>query len=367
MADRGSDQRLVEQVLRISARAQHPLDLLRQVAAVIRPRIPYDAAGWLLVDPDTFLLTAVHAENVTREQQLALIECELTEDDVNTFADLARRGDQAASLSSATGGDLYRSARYRRVYAPHGFGDELRAVFRSAGTPWGHACLTRRASEPFFTRGEVELFALLCPYVGDGLRRCLDPLQDGAPGMHRAQAASALVVLADDGSVVSMSPRAAEVLGLVDGDQPDTAIVLHEVAQQARSLASADRSGPLAHARTRARDGGWVVVRGARLEGVAGGPGRNAVMIEPARRSEIAPLLLRLRRLTAREREVAQLLLAGLSTREISARLWIAPETLRGHIKVIFAKLDVSSRPELAALLLEDLPAVQGGAARSQR
>jgi hypothetical protein len=47
-----------------------------------------------------------HAESVTREQDLALIQSKLAEDDVNRFFDLASRHVPAASLSAATGGDL---------------------------------------------------------------------------------------------------------------------------------------------------------------------------------------------------------------------------------------------------------------------
>ncbi|WP_324277903.1 helix-turn-helix transcriptional regulator [Blastococcus brunescens] len=62
-------------------------------------------------------------------------------------------------------------------------------------------------------------------------------------------------------------------------------------------------------------------------------------------------MLLRLHQLTDREREVTQLLLTGLPISAIAERLWITPETLRGHVKAVFAKLGVNSRPQMAALL----------------
>jgi DNA-binding CsgD family transcriptional regulator len=94
--------------------------------------------------------------------------------------------------------------------------------------------------------------------------------------------------------------------------------------------------------------GEWLLVRGTRLDGPGAG---TAVVLEPASRSDIAPLLLHLRGLTRRELEVTQLLLTGMSTRGIAQELWITPDTLRGHIKAIFAKLGVGSRPELFACL----------------
>jgi DNA-binding CsgD family transcriptional regulator len=339
--------RLPERVLRECARAQEPLELLRRVARLVRAEIPYAAAGWLLVDPDTLLLTGVHAEHVTREQHLRLIECELTEDDVTKFVDLALAGTPAASLSDATGGDLARSARWREVYAPAGFGDELRAVFTTGPSAWGHACLTRAAGEPFFSPAEVAAVAAVAPLVGHGIRTCL--LLAGVD-TEPAGTSPALVVLDDDGAVEVISPQARDWLGDVADDDLEGTIVLHEVAGQARALARGGAGRP-ACARTRTREGEWLVVRAARLEGSRSGKGRTAVVLEPARRADVAPVLLRLHQLTPREREVTQLLLTGMAIADIAARLWITPETLRGHVKSVFGKLGVNSRPQLAALL----------------
>jgi len=52
--------------------------------------------------------------------------------------------------------------------------------------------------------------------------------------------------------------------------------------------------------------------------------------------------------LTGREREVVSGVLAGLSTRQISARLHITTYTVQDHLKAIFTKLGVTSRGELA-------------------
>ncbi len=54
--------------------------------------------------------------------------------------------------------------------------------------------------------------------------------------------------------------------------------------------------------------------------------------------------------LTPTEREVVALTTKGLSNPAIGAQLLVAPGTVRTHLRSIFAKLDVSSRAELAAL-----------------
>ena len=48
--------------------------------------------------------------------------------------------------------------------------------------------------------------------------------------------------------------------------------------------------------------------------------------------------------LTERELDVLRLLVGGLSTRRVAQTLYVAPSTIRTHIKSIYRKLGVSSR-----------------------
>ncbi len=52
--------------------------------------------------------------------------------------------------------------------------------------------------------------------------------------------------------------------------------------------------------------------------------------------------------LTAREREVLQLLVRGRSNKEIGAQLFISDETVKSHLKTLFAKLKVRDRTDAA-------------------
>lgn len=346
---RSRRDRLVERVARECVRARDPLELFETVAGLVRAEVPYASAGWILIDPDTMLINAVFGEQVDHALHRDLIACELTEDDLNKFWELARDGVPAVALSTTTDGDLAQSTRWSRIYGPHGYGDELRAVFATGKVAWGHACLTRRASDSCFSPEEVDLVAAIAGHVGNGIRSCY--LLAGV-GAAEAVEPPAVVVLDDTGAVVSLTRRASEWLG--DPEQVDATIVLHEVAGQARALAASSgaRLDQPALARARSRDGEWLVVRGVRLtDGTGDTPGTTALVLEPARRADLAPLVLGLHQLTDREREVTQLLLHGRAIADIAQELWISPETLRGHVKSVFAKLGVSSRPELAALL----------------
>ena len=63
----------------------------------------------------------------------------------------------------------------------------------------------------------------------------------------------------------------------------------------------------------------------------------------------ILPAKLLIEPLSQRELEVLQLLAQGLSNREIGERLFLALDTVKGHNRKIFDKLQVQNRTEAAA------------------
>ena len=79
-----------------------------------------------------------------------------------------------------------------------------------------------------------------------------------------------------------------------------------------------------------------------------------AVTIEPATGDHLLGLLLAAYGLTAREREICREVIAGHSTADIAARLFISANTVQDHLKSIFAKVGVRSRGELVARLRPD-------------
>jgi DNA-binding CsgD family transcriptional regulator len=77
-------------------------------------------------------------------------------------------------------------------------------------------------------------------------------------------------------------------------------------------------------------------------------------MIEPARASDLTPILLESYGLTEREVEVVLLLARGLATKDVAAELGISAHTVRDHIKAIFDKAGVNTRGELVARLFSE-------------
>ena len=74
---------------------------------------------------------------------------------------------------------------------------------------------------------------------------------------------------------------------------------------------------------------------------------RNAAecggVMTPALRASAQPLPL-----TVREREIANLVAAGLSNKQIAERLFVSPHTINSHLRHVFLKLGITSRVELA-------------------
>ena len=120
---------------------------------------------------------------------------------------------------------------------------------------------------------------------------------------------------------------------------------MRSVAAHAARAASGEATG-LARARARTATGRWVVVRGSVLG--TGPDARVAVMFEPARRAEMAPLLVAAYGFTDQERRVLDLLAEGLTNRQIGERLYLAEKTVKNYVSNLLTKLGMHRRTEAA-------------------
>jgi len=216
--------------------------------------------------------------------------------------------------------------------------------------------ITRLRQRAAFSAREADFVADLAAHLAQGLRTAL--LDTAAAGGQRAPG----TVLVDaHGRVEAVTPEAerwmAELTALTDRtgyiEQPRIPPAVYIVAARARAaLAGGDEGLPSARVRTRA--GQWLVVHGSMLSGPDGPDGRAAVVIEPARPAEIAPVIVAAYHLTEREQDVLRLVCRGLGTDQIARALFLSPHTVRGYLKALFAKVGVGSRGELVARLFAD-------------
>lgn len=131
-----------------------------------------------------------------------------------------------------------------------------------------------------------------------------------------------------------------------------------------------NRIGPETRIVVIARDGRGVLARQALNAGAAAFVSeQDPATLGPAVRAVAAGFVCApraTRRLVAkptfshREKQVLELLVAGLTNRQIAARLFLAESTVKTHVAAAFDKLGVRSRKDAAAILLdpaEDLAA----------
>jgi DNA-binding CsgD family transcriptional regulator len=316
----------------------------RSVGACLAAAVQYDGSCWHTIDPMTLLITSHLTENIPEVNFPLLAQNEYIADDVNRFAALARGRRRVGTLHGATFGKPGRSLRHREMLAPRGLDAELRASFVARSSCWGSLILVREAGRPDFAREEREFLARLSSRIAEGLRRAL---LLSAARESAAETGPGLLILSGDGSLESLTPAAAAWLdelaqiGSASGTSPLPPVVLAvaAAAQEATATAAPVRT----HVRTGA--GRWLALDAARLLG--GAAGHVSVVIAPAQPAETAEFVLRAYGLSARESEVARLVLLGCSTPEVSAALFVSPNTVQDHLKSIFDKVGVRSRKEL--------------------
>ncbi|MFN2561213.1 MAG: LuxR C-terminal-related transcriptional regulator [Jatrophihabitans sp.] len=358
--------RVVEDVRRLGGRGLPLAELHRQIGARLRRALPFDAACWHGLDPDTLLLTTANPEELIANGFLntdsepraaqAVLASEYLRPDVNAFAALARRRSPVGVLSQSTRGRPQHSARYREFLAKCGTPHELRAVFVTRQRAWGCVVIHRSERSGDFGDSDVRLMAELSGPIADALRQSvrLSAARGGddprAPG---------LVILGPRNEPELITATAEQLLEDLRSLSPATRQIMPIPVLTTAEAVRTARQSRTVHI---ASASGWISLHASLPDG--GHSQRVAVVVQRAAPEQTASLRLEALGLTAREREIAELVARGHSTQQISERLFLSPWTVQDHLKAIFDKTGVRSRRQLLATIFfsEQLPSLLAGA-----
>lgn len=331
------------------AKAPDALTLFRETSAALRRTVPFDAAVWQSTDPATGMATApMRAENLGEDGCATYWNAELLSEKVNLFRDLARAAVPVAALRDGTADSPEHSAVYREFLQPRGLDDELRAVLRADGQWWGQVSLFRSKGRPHFSKQELATVSGLTTFLGRRLRSYAEPapepVVDGGRG-------PGLLLFDSTGALLSINDEARDFLaGMPAGPSAPSRFGVPVPAWIHSTAASASQAEQ-ARIRARDRSGRWLVFHASCLRDADGSPHQTAVVVEPAKASEVASLITAAYGLTERELEITQLIGRGLSTAQLATKLYLSQHTVRDHVKSIFTKTSVTSRGELVAKL----------------
>jgi DNA-binding CsgD family transcriptional regulator len=246
---------------------------------------------------------------------------------------------------------------------PIGFRHEVRGTFALNGELWGSISTLRKPGSPDFDAREVAFFRRVAPHLAAGLK---------AAALHSEAAAEESVtdvmvpgvLVLDKRGRVNQHTWAAERWLWELGD-------LRRGWQEARALPSAVWSvvGVLQRALSpgtdrdrndvprllvRGRSGHWLALHGARTEPRLDRESETMIVIEPAGPREVAWLRTSAYDLSSREREVVELVVRGLSTKQISQTLYISEYTVQEHLSNVFNKVGAWGRRALVKRLYLD-------------
>jgi len=327
-------------------------ELIEQVAERITRVVPTDGHFLAATDPATTLSIGLGVvSELPADQCRPTWEYEFLVPDFLKYADIARSGRPVADIHDATGGRPERSPRFREFSASTGYQAEVRLAFTVGDAAWGIGQLNRAGAGARFTQDEKAWLERAAPLVARGLRRALLSPPDTAPAARGA----GIVLLDRDGGVVSATRAAEQWLDELDpalrGPQASELPLPFHTGALAACIRAACRCGDAPpRARMRTRRGVWLLVHGEELQGTE----QLALIIEPAKAGDVAPLIVEAYGLTRRELDVTRAIARGLGTAEIAAHLHLSAHTVRDHVKGLFEKVGVSSRGELVHKLFAE-------------
>lgn len=354
------EERTIAEVRRLSHAALAAPELLQRVVHALYRVVPFEFYSAATIDPASSLITHAFSETMGRGSggsarrpvNPAWFEHFYFEEGYTRTLSLMQRGQWASTIFDETEGRPERSLVYRESHRPAGIGHNAQVVFVDRHL-WGDLDLYRAMGSPPFSERELALLRRIAPDVAAGLKAAAlraqsssDDLGDATPG----------VVMVDPLGRISATATARSLLAELGDDRaswsqgddlPVAVQVVLGVLRRTLSPAANNDGDVIPQLQVRGHSGRWLSLHASGAEGSEGRAGDRIVVIAPARPQEVVWLGMSAYGLTPREEEVVRLVVGGLSTRQISDRLFIAEHTVQRHLSNIFEKVGVRGRRAL--------------------
>jgi DNA-binding CsgD family transcriptional regulator len=323
-----------------------------QVLDEISDVIDFDSYAWLLTDPQTSVGCAPVADVPSLRELPRLIRLKYLTP-INRWT---RLGDaRVALLAETTGGNPSRSLLWRELLSGYGVVDVASVVFEDRFGCWGFLDLWRRGGCSTFERSEAAFLAAIAVPIAASLRRIQANTFLVASSGQAGRLGPVVLLLSADLDVQAQTAETEQRLRLLvpspERAAPIPASAYNVGAQLLAAEAGVDSSAPFA--RMHLAGGEWVTVRAARIGSDRPLERRNiAITIEacsPAERLEVFSATFGL---SAREREILELLATGCDTRELARTAFVSEHTVQDHLKSIFVKTGSHSRRTLLSRAL---------------
>jgi DNA-binding CsgD family transcriptional regulator len=218
--------------------------------------------------------------------------------------------------------------------------------------------LAREHGRPDFSAREVTLLRRIAPHLGAGLKAAV--LRSQASTETNSDRALGVLILDNRGRVLYHTPGAERCLadlgdlgpGWQEGDGLPMAVwaVMGALRRALKSETERDRAS-VPRVYIRARSGQWLTPQASLSESHLGSQGEIVLIIEAAGPKEMAWLNTAAYGLSSREREIVDLIVRGLPSKQIAASLYVTEDTLQKHLSNIFEKVGVRSRLALVKRL----------------
>lgn len=309
---------------------------LATTEARLRQMFGLDICVLASVDPPSGLETSCEVYGIPEDpsRELRVFELEWFSDDPMKYSELARSSTPAGGLRLTA--DPHEVKRYVEIGEPNGIYDELRVACVTDGVWWATVSGYRFDGRPAFNQADVTKAASLSSALARGFRRRF--LQAAVQQPVNLDRPPGAFNIDSNGQITTTTQQSETWLDTLDRAR---------VSTLCRALVvGVDHSGTVALTVTGSE--GPLVFHASRLKG---SDDEISVVVEYPRPLQLTSLVVDAYELTPREREIAELVLTGLVTKQIARELEISEYTVQDHLKSVFAKTGTATRGELCAAL----------------